>query len=68
MLPDGVAFRRAQPGGGELTGEVTATLSSALSSRATIPVTLTAHMAEEDDFRALAGITINADSTTGRAR
>ena len=40
-------------------------VTAALSSDVTIPLTPTADMAEEDDFGALASITINAESTTG---
>ena len=49
--------------GGSVT--VTAQLSSALSSSVTIPLTLTAGTAEEDDFGSLAGIEIDAGSTSG---
>ncbi len=44
---------------------VTATLSSALSSGVTIPLALTDGTAEAGDHGALAGITINAGSTSG---
>ena len=44
---------------------VTARLSSALSSSVTIPLTLTAGTAEEDDYGSLPGIEIGAGSTSG---
>ena len=44
---------------------VTATLSSALASNVTIPLTLSSGMAEDDDYGSLSSITINSDSTTG---
>ncbi len=44
---------------------VTATLSQALASDATIPLTLTAGTAESDDYGSLASIVIEAGSTTG---
>ena len=49
--------------GGPVT--VTAQLSSPLSSAVTIPLTLTAGTAEEDDYDSLSGIEIGAGSTSG---
>ena len=49
--------------GGPVT--VTAQLSSPLSSAVTIPLTLTAGTAEEEDYDSLAGIEIGAGSTNG---
>ena len=46
---------------------VTATLSAALASDATIPLTLTAGTAEADDYGPLAGITISSGETSGTA-
>ena len=44
---------------------VTAHLSSELSSSLTVPLTLTAGTAEEDDYGSLSGIEISAGSTSG---
>ena len=44
---------------------VTATLSAALASNVTIPLTLSSGTAEDDDYGSLTGITINSGSTTG---
>ncbi|MDE2663242.1 MAG: tandem-95 repeat protein [Gemmatimonadota bacterium] len=51
------------PEGSSVT--VTARLSTTLSSSVTIPLTLTAGTAEEDDFGPLSGIEIDAGSTRG---
>ena len=61
---DGVAFRRAEPGGGGPTGEGDGDPVVGAVDHVTTPLMLTADMAEEDDFGALAGTTVNADSTT----
>ena len=52
--------------GGAVT--VTARLSSALTSRVTIPLTVTAGTAEPGDFGALASIVIDSGSRTGTGR
>lgn len=44
---------------------VTARLSSSLSSNVTIPLTLTARTAEEEDYGTLGSLTIDAGSTSG---
>ncbi|WP_420448735.1 Ig-like domain-containing protein [Candidatus Palauibacter sp.] len=64
-LPAVTLSARPNPVQEGLPVTVTARLSSALSSGVTIPLTLTAGTAEEDDYGSLSGVEISAGSTSG---